>query len=99
MDHIDNFEELMVRLSLTQSRPLLIGIDGRPCSGKSTLADRLLDEIGADAIFLDDFFIPQAEWPKDIRPAFPFPFFLSLPGISSRRNGAIPRTGIPVSRV
>lgn len=96
MDHVDNFEELMTCLSLTQKRPLLIGIDGRPCSGKSTLADKLVDEIGADAIFLDDFFIPQAEWPKDIKPAFPFPFFLYqefVQGVMVLSHGQIFRYG------
>lgn len=75
MDYVDNLEELIACLALNQTRPILIGIDGRPCSGKSTLADKLVEEIGAEAIFLDDFFIPQADWPKDIKPAFPFPFF------------------------
>lgn len=70
MEYIDNFEELLTQLSLTRARPLLIGIDGRPCSGKSTLADKLVEEIKADAMFLDDFFIPQTEWPQDIKPAF-----------------------------
>lgn len=75
MIKIDNFNELLASLELTDNRPLLIGIDGRPCSGKSTLADMLIEELFAEGLFLDDFFIPQEEWPNPISPAFPFPYF------------------------
>lgn len=75
MTYVDNLDELIIALDLDQRRPLLLGIDGRPCSGKSTLADMLAEKLDADSIFLDDFFIPQQDWPKDIKPAFPFPYF------------------------
>ena len=52
----------------------LVGIDGLPVSGKSTLADRLVEEFGAAVIYLDDFVLPQEEWPEPIKPDFPFPY-------------------------
>lgn len=71
---LDDFEDLLSNLELNDHRPFLIGIDGRPCSGKSTLADKLTEVLKAEALFLDDFFIPQSDWPKTIVPAFPFPY-------------------------
>jgi uridine kinase len=50
-----------------------IAIDGRPVSGKSTLAERMVAELGAAAIFLDDFVRPEPEWRGRVAPAFPFP--------------------------
>jgi len=52
----------------------LIGIDGLPVSGKSTLATRLATELGATVVSLDDFVRPEAEWRGRTAPAFPFPF-------------------------
>jgi len=52
----------------------LVGIDGLPVSGKSTLADRLIETFGAEVIYLDDFVLPQDQWPKPITPGFPFPY-------------------------
>ncbi len=52
----------------------LIGIDGLPVSGKSTLADRLVETFGAELIYLDDFVLPQEHWPDPIEPGFPFPY-------------------------
>ena len=40
------------------SRPLIIAIDGRAASGKSTLAEQLSKLLGADVIHMDDFFLP-----------------------------------------
>ena len=40
------------------SRPLIIAIDGRAASGKSTLAEQLSELLGADVIHMDDFFLP-----------------------------------------
>ncbi len=79
-------------LELQDDRPLLIGIDGRPCSGKSTLADLLIEALHAEGVFLDDFFIPQTEWPTHISPAFPFPYFRYnefLQGVSNLAKGII----------
>jgi uridine kinase len=54
--------------------PPLIGIDGLPVSGKSTLAGRLESDLGLECIYLDDFVLPEAEWPSRTRPAFPFEY-------------------------
>ena len=54
--------------------PPLIAIDGLPCSGKSTLVERLQQRLDLDCIYLDDFVLPEAEWPAGIKPAFPFPY-------------------------
>ena len=54
--------------------PPLIAIDGLPCSGKSTLVENLQAHVDLDCIYLDEFVLPQAEWPADIRPSFPFQF-------------------------
>ena len=37
---------------------VLVGIDGPCASGKTTLAKKLADEIGAQVIHIDDFFLP-----------------------------------------
>jgi len=55
-------------------QPPLIGIDGLSVSGKSTLADRLCNELGFDSIALDDFVLPESEWPTRDLPAFPFEY-------------------------
>jgi uridine kinase len=52
----------------------LVGIDGLPVSGKSTLADRLIETFAAEVIYLDDFVLPQDQWPEPITPGFPFPY-------------------------
>ena len=50
----------------------LIAIDGLPVSGKSTLADLMIEALGAEVIYLDDFVKPEAEWRGRVGPAFPF---------------------------
>jgi uridine kinase len=52
----------------------LIGIDGLPVSGKSTLADAIIERNGGAAIYLDDFVLPQPQWHGRVAPAFPFPY-------------------------
>jgi uridine kinase len=54
------------------SRPL-IGIDGLPCAGKTTLAFRLREAFGFEILQVDEFLLPEAEWPSR-RPGFPFPY-------------------------
>ncbi len=39
------------------NRPLVIAIDGRAASGKSTLAEQLSELLDADVIHMDDFFL------------------------------------------
>jgi hypothetical protein len=53
----------------------LIAIDGFPCAGKSTLADRLAEQFALQIYGFDDFYLPEPRWPADIAPGFPFPFF------------------------
>jgi hypothetical protein len=36
--------------------------------------DRLRDHIKLDCIYLDDFVLPEREWPSGIGPAFPFAY-------------------------
>ena len=54
------------------SRPL-IGIDGLPCAGKTTLAFRLREAYGFEILQVDEFLLPEADWPTR-RPGFPFPY-------------------------
>ncbi|MBD5140837.1 MAG: uridine kinase [Ruminococcus sp.] len=43
--------------SLPKSKPLIIGIDGRCASGKTTIAARLQTETGCAVFHMDDFFL------------------------------------------
>lgn len=63
-------------LDLLSARPQigLVGVDGLPVSGKSTLADRLVEAFGAQIIYLDDFVLPQEQWSQPTKPSFPFPY-------------------------
>jgi uridine kinase len=54
--------------------PPLIAIDGLPCSGKSTLADKIQPAHGFECVYLDDFVLPDMDWPTRSKPAFPFEF-------------------------
>jgi uridine kinase len=54
--------------------PPLVAIDGLPCSGKSTLATSLEERFGFGCIYLDDFVLPESEWPSRDEPAFPFEY-------------------------
>lgn len=51
-----------------------IGIDGWPVSGKSTLFEQLQRDIGAVCLYLDDFVLPESQWPVPHRPGYPFPY-------------------------
>jgi uridine kinase len=68
-----SFDEVVARVRGGVNPPL-VAIDGLPVSGKSTLAGRLEDELGLQCIYLDDFVLPEAEWPSRTRPAFPFEY-------------------------
>lgn len=58
MLELDNLiEALSVRLYESQ-HPLLVAIDGRCASGKSTLAQKLAQAFGAPVIHMDDFYLP-----------------------------------------
>lgn len=74
--YTNNFHQLMEALScLPNKKLILIGIDGRPGSGKTTVAMQLEEALHAESIYLDEFFIPQKQWPKDAKPQFPFFYF------------------------
>jgi uridine kinase len=63
----------LVALAGAQTRGL-IAIDGLPASGKTTLATRLTMQYRLESICLDDFLLPQSQWPSQTQPAFPFEF-------------------------
>jgi len=66
-------DEVVARLA-ELAAPTLIAIDGLPCSGKSTLADKIQAAHGFECLYLDDFVRPRDEWPSRNRPAFPFEY-------------------------
>jgi uridine kinase len=68
-----SFDEIL-RLVASKPTPLLVAIDGLPLAGKSTLAFRLIEELSAECLWLDDFVKPQAEWTWKDRPSFPFDY-------------------------
>ena len=57
-----------------QSAPSLIAIDGLPCSGKSAMAEHLVQRLRGNSIQLDDFVLPERDWPKPMKAAFPFEY-------------------------
>ncbi len=74
--YINNLSALIQALSsLPKKQAVLIGIDGRPGSGKTTVAIKLEEAMHAQSMYLDEFFIPQKDWPKAARPQFPFFYF------------------------
>lgn len=66
-------EEVVTKLG-QMSGPVLVAIDGLPCSGKTTLADRLCRAHGLECVWLDEFVRPASEWPWPRKPSFPFWF-------------------------
>lgn len=66
--------EEVVRTIGRLTGPALVAIDGLPCSGKTTLAERLRRAHGLECVWLDEFVRPEAEWPWPRKPAFPFGF-------------------------
>jgi uridine kinase len=66
-------DEVVARLADLPA-PTLIAIDGLPCSGKSTLAERIQSAYGFECLYLDDFVRPRDEWPSRSGAAFPFEY-------------------------
>jgi hypothetical protein len=52
------------------TRPSLIAIDGLPCSGKSTITNRLAQRLELECVHLDEFVLPENDWPPNIKPPF-----------------------------
>ena len=52
----------------------LVGIDGLPVAGKSTLATEVAEALSGTTLHLDDFVRPEPEWPHPLRSGFPFPY-------------------------
>ncbi len=54
------FNDLAEELRELPKEVRIIAIDGRCAAGKTTLAKRLVKELGGDVIHMDDFFLPPA---------------------------------------
>ena len=54
-----------IERTLRQQGRLLVGIDGRCGSGKTTLAASLQAQLGAQVIHMDDFYLPLAQRAAD----------------------------------
>ena len=54
------FNDLAEELRELPKEVRIIAIDGRCAAGKTTLAARLVKELGGDVIHMDDFFLPPA---------------------------------------
>jgi hypothetical protein len=65
------FEEVLTLIESSVQRRPIIGIDGLPCSGKSSMVDRLR-HIESDCIYLIDFVFAQRDWPSEIEPSHRF---------------------------
>jgi hypothetical protein len=61
-------------LLLTGVAPPLVAVDGLPCAGKSTLVSQLNEGVDFECIYLDEFVLPEKDWPSGIKPAFPFEY-------------------------
>jgi hypothetical protein len=64
----------VVALIASQPKPALVAIDGLPLSGKTTLAQQIIKELGAECLGLDDLVRPEVEWSSRDKPSFPFDF-------------------------
>lgn len=53
------FDQLIELIRHKEDRPLVIAVDGRAASGKTTLADSLSKRLSASVIHMDDFFLPR----------------------------------------
>lgn len=58
MDHAYDVVARYIEKTLPSRSRLILAIDGRSASGKTTLAARLSERFGADVIHMDDFFLP-----------------------------------------
>jgi uridine kinase len=68
-----SFDEVIASVG-AQPGLRLMGIDGLPMAGKSTLASQLAVATGGACVHLDEFVKPEAEWRWHDRPSFPFDY-------------------------
>ncbi len=61
--------------ALRERQPRTVAIDGRPCSGKTTLATKLSNELSMALVSLDDFVVPFQHSNGWVMPGFPFRYF------------------------
>ena len=52
------FKTILTAIQSHPKRPLRVAIDGGSASGKTTLANRLGQELGCPVVHMDDFFLP-----------------------------------------
>lgn len=83
--------QLLERLTAAPIERGLLAIDGLPCAGKTTLAERIQAAPGFEILYLDDFVRPENEWSSLRVPAFPFEFMRYGEFVGSVRTLA--RTG------
>ena len=88
-------DEVVARLA-ELAAPTLIAIDGLPCSGKSTLADKIQAAHGFECLYLDDFVRPRDEWPsresKTLRLTRP----VMVEGVSSLNTAVVELYGLKI---
>lgn len=67
LDNMNLEEELKIRINnlLEQKDRVLIALDGRCASGKTTLAQKLSEELDANIIHMDDFFLRPCQRTKE----------------------------------
>lgn len=60
-----NIQEIKQKILENTNRPLVIGIDGRCASGKTTLANILSKELHANVFHMDDYFLRVEQRTKE----------------------------------
>lgn len=61
----DAFSTILQEIQMNKKEPLLIAIDGRCASGKTTLASRIKEEINCNVIHMDYFFLRPEQRTED----------------------------------
>ena len=54
-------KEIILERIKASKKPVIVSIDGRCASGKSTLAKELAEELNADVIHMDDFYLRKEQ--------------------------------------
>lgn len=66
---------LKEEISNSKSNKFIIGIDGKCASGKTTLAEKLAEQLDATIFHIDDYFIPKNKLSKTYNYNFDLPRF------------------------